>query len=277
MAAGAGGAENCHPHDSQSQTGRISLAETAAEIQCGDTAATAAPADAMRMKAGKVTFSVMAGLVPAIHDFTLPMISKKAWMPGLKPAMTKMKYALALIAVLFACALARADAAFDAFLQSLWPDAQTLGVSRATFDAATRGLEPDLSLPDLAIPGRPETAAAGPARIRADAGAISARGELRPARRARPSSSPRNIATRWRASSSEFGVPGNVVLAIWARETDYGALQAAARRHPRAGDAGLCRQAQGFLPQRIPAGAEDAAGRHAARRHALVLGRRAWG
>src|ERR1700687_2950290 len=47
-----------------------------------------------------------------------------------------------------------ADAAFQAWLQSLWPDAQKLGVSRATFDAATRGVEPDLSLPDLVIPGR---------------------------------------------------------------------------------------------------------------------------
>ena len=36
---------------------------------------------------------------------------------------------------------------FDAWLQSLWPQAQALGVSRATFDTATRGLEPDLSLP----------------------------------------------------------------------------------------------------------------------------------
>ena len=48
-----------------------------------------------------------------------------------------------------------ADAAFDAWLQSLWPQAQQLGVSRATFDMATRGLEPDLSLPELVIPGRP--------------------------------------------------------------------------------------------------------------------------
>src|ERR1700753_3285413 len=43
------------------------------------------------------------------------------------------------------------DAAFTAFLQSVWPEAQNLGVSRATFDAATRGLAPDLSLPHLVI------------------------------------------------------------------------------------------------------------------------------
>src|ERR1035437_1543937 len=51
-----------------------------------------------------------------------------------------------------------ADAAFQKFLAETWPQAQALGVARATFDNATRGLEPDLSLPDLALPGRPETA-----------------------------------------------------------------------------------------------------------------------
>ena len=34
-----------------------------------------------------------------------------------------------------------ADADFQSWLQSLWPQAQDLGVSRATFDSATRGLE----------------------------------------------------------------------------------------------------------------------------------------
>src|SRR5262245_66580554 len=48
-----------------------------------------------------------------------------------------------------------ADAAFTAFLQSLWPEAQKLGVSRAAFDAATAGLEPDLSFAELVIPGPP--------------------------------------------------------------------------------------------------------------------------
>ena len=46
--------------------------------------------------------------------------------------------------------------AFQQWLQDTWPDAQKLGVSRKTFDDATRGLTPDLSLPDLVLPGRPE-------------------------------------------------------------------------------------------------------------------------
>src|SRR5262250_1988657 len=56
---------------------------------------------------------------------------------------------------------AQADAGFATWLQSLWPQAQALGVSRATFDTATRGLEPDLTLPDLVLPGRPERPSAG--------------------------------------------------------------------------------------------------------------------
>ncbi len=72
----------------------------------------------------------------------------------------------------------------------------------------------------------------------------------------------------------------NVRRARQCRAGDLGArnrlrLRApAARRAAGAGDARLCRPAQGFLPQRIPARAEDAAGRRAARQSALVLGRR---
>ena len=58
-----------------------------------------------------------------------------------------------------------AGRAFQTWLQSLWPQAQALGVSRATFDLATRGLEPDLSLPDLVLPGRPERPSGGQAEF----------------------------------------------------------------------------------------------------------------
>src|SRR5580698_8391030 len=52
-----------------------------------------------------------------------------------------------------------ADAGFTQFIASLWPEAQAAGVSRATFDSQTRGLEPDYKLPDLILPGRPATGA----------------------------------------------------------------------------------------------------------------------
>ena len=60
--------------------------------------------------------------------------------------------------LLLAIALGRPAAALDPgfhrWLQDLWPDAQALGVSRRTFEEATRGVEPDLTLPDLDVPGR---------------------------------------------------------------------------------------------------------------------------
>src|SRR5947209_17739778 len=56
------------------------------------------------------------------------------------------------IAVL-TCAQA-ADPGIQKWLQEVWPQAQTLGVSRATFDAATRALQPDLTVPDLDLHGR---------------------------------------------------------------------------------------------------------------------------
>ena len=57
------------------------------------------------------------------------------------------------LAWLAASPAAAADAAFTQWLAALWPQAHEAGVSRATFDLATRALEPDLSLPDLDLPG----------------------------------------------------------------------------------------------------------------------------
>ena len=74
-----------------------------------------------------------------------------------------MKIALALLALLLASpALAAVDRPaverdFQAWLQSdIWPEAKAAGVSRATFDAATRGLTIDWTLPELAPPGAPK-------------------------------------------------------------------------------------------------------------------------
>ena len=116
-----------------------------------------------------------------------------------------------------------ADPAFDRFLAGLYPAAEQLGVSRATFDAATRGLEPDLTLPDLVIPGRPDRQPAQPEFVQTPAqylkesafDALAAQGrKLREQHRATLG-----------AIEQRFGVPGEIVLAIWARETGYGAAR----------------------------------------------------
>jgi len=114
-----------------------------------------------------------------------------------------------------------ADTAFQKFLAELWPDARQLGVSRTTFDAGTRGLEPDLSLPDLALPGRPEAAPQQPEFVQTPAQ------YLREPTLDRLAAQGKKFAVQYHDTlariEKELGVPGNVVLAIWARETDYGA------------------------------------------------------
>src|SRR6266705_7138577 len=113
------------------------------------------------------------------------------------------------------------DAAFTQFITSLWPEAQAAGVSRATFDAETRGLEPDYKLPDLILPGRPATGAPSQAefvQVPAD--------YLKEASIARLAAEGQRLMQKHRAAltaiEARFGVPGPIVLAIWGRETDYG-------------------------------------------------------
>jgi lytic murein transglycosylase len=117
-----------------------------------------------------------------------------------------------------ACA---ADAGFTQFIASLWPEAQAAGVSRATFDAETRGLEPDYKLPDLILPGRPATGAPSQAEFvqvpadyvrEASIAALAAEGQRLMAKYRVPLA----------AIEARFGVPATIILAIWGRETDYG-------------------------------------------------------
>jgi lytic murein transglycosylase len=117
-----------------------------------------------------------------------------------------------------------ADAAFTAWLASLWPEAQQLGVSRATFDAATRGLEPDLTLPDLALPGRPERPPPGQPEF------VQTPAEyLKEATFDRLAAQGRKLLDQHRATLAaierQFGVPPTIVLAIWGRETAYGSYR----------------------------------------------------
>src|SRR6266567_1786057 len=114
-----------------------------------------------------------------------------------------------------------ADAGFTQFIVSLWPEAQAAGVSRATFDAETRGLEPDYKLPDLILPGRPATGAPSQAefvQVPAD--------YVKEASIARLATEGQKLMAKHRAALNQietrFGVPASVVLAIWGRETDYG-------------------------------------------------------
>ncbi len=137
-------------------------------------------------------------------------------------ALNRVLRALSVIVIMAGGTPARAaDLGFTQFIGSLWPEAQAAGVSRATFDAETRGLEPDYQLPDLILPGRPATGAPSQAEFvqvpadylkEASIGRLAAEGQRLMQKH----------HTALAAIEARFGVPGSIVLAIWGRETDYG-------------------------------------------------------
>lgn len=120
---------------------------------------------------------------------------------------------------------AAADKKFAAFVERLWPEAEKLGVSRKTFDAAFEGLEPNLTLPELELPGaHPVTGTKPQAEF------------VRPAKEYIRESSIEKLARQGRQLAAQYqtelaevearyGVPGSVVLAVWARETAYGTVK----------------------------------------------------
>lgn len=132
--------------------------------------------------------------------------------------------ALALAAFLTGPASRAAEPGFAQWLEGLWPEARTLGVSRPTFDAATRGLEPDLSLPDLKVPGRPDTPAREQAEfVQPPEAYLNERTIERLAGQGRKLL--QQHAATLGAIEQRFGVPPAVLLAIWGRETAFGSAR----------------------------------------------------
>ena len=110
---------------------------------------------------------------------------------------------------------------FSEFIESLWPEARDkYGVSRATFDSATKGLKPDLSLPDLAIPGKTR-------KVRQAEFTRAPSDYLDAAYLGRLSKTGRGIAQKYKKELDEvearFGVDRAIALAIFGRETAFGA------------------------------------------------------
>jgi len=140
---------------------------------------------------------------------------RKAWI-----ALRKSGLGLAVAAAVVALgAPACADADFSRWLQLLWVDAQKQGVSSATFDEALTGVQLDLSLPDLVLPGR---------RPKEQAEFIKLPAAYLPeAQLSRLAHAGRRHLTTYKTTLSaieaKYGVPGNIVIAVWGRETDYGA------------------------------------------------------
>ncbi len=131
--------------------------------------------------------------------------------------------ALTLAILVFFIALSTASQArppFRDFLETLWPEAQELGVSRATFDKAFKGLKPNYSIPDLLLKKKKK--------------ATGKQAEFtRPPRAYLNAKTLRNLAGTGRQLErqhravlkrieKEIGVDRYSVLAIWGRETSFG-------------------------------------------------------
>lgn len=114
-----------------------------------------------------------------------------------------------------------ADAGFSRWFESkVWPAAQASGVTRATFEAAVAGLEPDLSLPDLKPTGGGNAFQAefqSPTAYLADGKlnglAAGARKRL---------AANRAVLDR---TARATGVPAGIVLAVWGKESAFGAAR----------------------------------------------------
>lgn len=115
---------------------------------------------------------------------------------------------------------------FAAWREALWPEAKAAGVSRATFDAAFRSVSLDWSLPDLVPPGQAASR---------DNKAVSQAEFGSPGRYFAPNGlnflvkRGRAVAAQWRqellAIERRYGVPHQILIAIWGRETAFGSVK----------------------------------------------------
>lgn len=116
---------------------------------------------------------------------------------------------------------ARAETTFAAFLEALWSEARAAGISRPTFDAAFAGVVPDLTLPDLVIPGREAAPSRGQAEFTRPPQDYVSTAQI-----ARLATTGRKLAVTHARALAEvearIGIERAVVLAIWGRETAFG-------------------------------------------------------
>ncbi|WP_296746920.1 lytic murein transglycosylase [Mesorhizobium sp.] len=140
-------------------------------------------------------------------------------------------FAIALLAALVLSFVTPSRAApiddqFQAWLQNdLWPEAKAKGISRKTFDAAFIGVRPNLKLPDLVMPGeKPTTPQKQHQAEFGPPGAYFAEKIIRAVSsggRTRESANSKVLGL----IEKRYGVPGEIVLAIWGRETGFGAAK----------------------------------------------------
>jgi lytic murein transglycosylase len=135
--------------------------------------------------------------------------------------------ALAVAGVVLCAALCLARVAqaetngdFQRFVDGLWPEAQAMGVARAVFDDAFRGVSPDLTLPDLVLPGRALDVKGQAEFTKTPAEYLNVTYLKRLAEQARAFEAKHKPALD--KIERDLGVQRQFVLAIWGRETAFG-------------------------------------------------------
>ncbi len=120
-------------------------------------------------------------------------------------------------------AAARYDADFNAWLKKeIWPEARKAGISQKTLEAALSSLSINWSLPDLVIPGQkpPKEQSQSQAEF-SSPGAYFSEKRLQGLAATGRSLAATHAATL-RRIEAKYGVPGDVVVAIWGRESGFG-------------------------------------------------------
>ncbi len=125
-----------------------------------------------------------------------------------------------------AASKAEVEAMFRAWIDNdLWPAARKTGVSEKTFRAAMEGVTLNWDLPDLVPPGsKPKKEQAQSQAEFSAPGAYFSEKRLQ-SLAARGSSLARAHASTLRKVEQRFGVPGEIVLAVWGRESGFGSAK----------------------------------------------------
>ncbi len=118
------------------------------------------------------------------------------------------------------------EAQFERWVQTdLWPEAQKNGISERAFRASFAGVELNWSLTDLAPPGFPPPKQ----QKQTQAEFSSPAPYFNEDRLKRLAATGRGFASQYASTLKKiertYGVPGSIVLAVWGRETGFGAAK----------------------------------------------------
>ncbi len=125
-----------------------------------------------------------------------------------------------------AASKADVEAQFEKWVQSdLWPEAKANGISEKVFQAAFSGITLNWNLPDLAPPGFPPPKE----QKQTQAEFSSPAPYFNEDQLKKLAATGRGFAAQYGSTlkriEKTYGVPGSIVLAIWGRETGFGAAK----------------------------------------------------